>query len=243
MSRLIDQETIDNVKRLYREGVPRKEIALRVGVSLSSVYRTLNDLGPNEVTAVASDRKIREDIQKLHKEGVPRKHISEMLGVSLSTVYRTVPTTQGVNSFTRVEGDKACTYKLIKVEPLKEVLEGRGAVGTPLQCQEVSKPASGLLTPVREAFEGVTKTLGKLHLSYDSEDAKKVKYAAPKQKASVLAGDYISLLVESYHPAIPLEFRVAIKARAMDTFRGFDGSLRDMAQKAVHHAVKEAAIR
>lgn len=184
MSKL-DQETIKNVKRLHREGVSRKEIARRVWVSLSTVYRILNDLTP--------------DVQ-----------------------------------FTRVEGDKACTYKLIKVEQLKDVLEERGAVGTPVQCQDEGLFTGKPMPP---------KSTNPSRLTYDPADAKNVKYIAPCQKASVLAADYIGLLVESYHPAIPSEFRVAIKARAMDTFRGFDGSLRDMAQKAVHHAVKEAAIR
>lgn len=284
MSRLIDKETIENVKRLHREGVPRKEIARRVWVSLSSVYRILDGIDPNHDVTVSydkdiqkkikslyikgasrqyieeelgvnlstvnpvipvnrSDRQIKDDIKKLHKKGVSRKHISEMLGVSLSTVYRTVPTTHAVNCFTRVEGDKACTYKLIKVEPLKELLEGRGAVGTPVQCQEVSKPASNLQKPVREAFDSVTKTFGKLHLSYDPEDAKNIKYVAPRLKASVIVEGYVEMLVKSYSPAIPLEFQERIKTRAMDTFRGFTGNLMEMATKAVHHAVKEAAIR
>jgi|SRR4028118_615646 Transposase and inactivated derivatives len=193
------------------------------------------------------DRETIENVKRLHREGVSRKHISEILGVSLSTVYRTVPTTHNTNCFTRVEGDKACTYKLIKVEPLKDVLNGLGAIGTPIQCQDVSKPVNPFdcLNQSIRALGEQAKNFApthKVHLTYDPVDAKDIKYVPPKHKASVLAGDYISLLVESYHPAIPLEFRAAIKARAIDTFRGFDGSLRDMAQKAVHHAVKEAAV-
>lgn len=235
MSRLIDKETIENVKRLHREGVPRKEIARRVWVSLSSVYRILNDLDPNEETMVKSDRKVREEIQKLHKEGVSRKHISEMLGVSLFTVYRTVPTTQGANYFTRVEGDKACTYKLIKVEPLKDVLEERGAVGIPVQCQESPKP----LNPF-ECFNQAVKAITDQATNFASTHKVSI---APRQKASVIVEGYIDMLVKSYAPAIPLEFQEGIKARAMNTFRGFSGNLMEMATKAVNHSIKEAAIR
>ena len=139
-----------------------------------------------------------EAVKKLYREGVSRKEISERLGVSRSTVHRALPVDKTRDkTFSQVEGNTVCTYRLVMVEPLPEVLDESSSINT----------------------------------SESQTDFK-----------SQLIEGAINYYNYRNWPMIDDKLRQIIKARALDTFNGFEGGLEEMAQKAVSHAIKETTV-
>ena len=76
--------TIQTVLRLHEQGIPRRTIAKRAGISLQKVRKIL-------ITAGAWSDETSEKIGKLRANGMSVPEIAEELGVKTNTVWSYLP--------------------------------------------------------------------------------------------------------------------------------------------------------
>lgn len=81
--------TMQTVLRLHEQGIPRRTIAKRAGISLQKVRKIL-------ITAGAWSDETSEKIWKLRANGMSVPEIAEELGVKTNTVWRYLPYSKGM---------------------------------------------------------------------------------------------------------------------------------------------------
>lgn len=81
--------TIQTVLRLHEQGIPRRTIAKRAGISLQKVRKIL-------ITAGAWSDETSEKIGKLRANGMSVPEIAEELGVKTNTVWSYLPYSKGM---------------------------------------------------------------------------------------------------------------------------------------------------
>lgn len=81
--------TIQTVLRLHEQGIPRRTIAKRAGISLQKVRKIL-------ITAGAWSDETSEKIGKLRANGMSVPGIAEELGVKTNTVWSYLPYSKGM---------------------------------------------------------------------------------------------------------------------------------------------------
>ena len=81
--------TIQTVLRLHEQGIPRRTIAKRAGISLQKVRKIL-------ITAGAWSDETSEKIGKLRANGMSVPEIAEKLGVKANTVWSYLPYSKGM---------------------------------------------------------------------------------------------------------------------------------------------------
>lgn len=96
IQKLVSDETIADVRRLWKDGVSAVKIGRHLGISSATVYRYVGDLGPRQVIEprpaayrIVSDETISL-VRKMWKDGVPAPKIASEVGISSATVYRYV---------------------------------------------------------------------------------------------------------------------------------------------------------
>lgn len=81
--------TMQTVLRLHEQGIPRRTIAKRAGISLQKVRKIL-------ITAGAWSDETSEKIGKLRANGMSVPEIAEELGVKTNTVWSYLPYSKGM---------------------------------------------------------------------------------------------------------------------------------------------------
>lgn len=81
--------TMQTVLRLHEQGIPRRTIAKRAGISLQKVRKIL-------ITAGAWSDETSEKIGKLRANGMSVPEIAEELGVKTNTVWSYLPCSKGM---------------------------------------------------------------------------------------------------------------------------------------------------
>lgn len=81
--------TMQTVLRLHEQGIPRRTIAKRAGISLQKVRKIL-------ITAGAWSDETSEKIGKLRADGMSVPEIAEELGVKTNTVWSYLPYSKGM---------------------------------------------------------------------------------------------------------------------------------------------------